>query len=95
MLCTCIFNMHTSEASDHLCPLSPSPSPSLSLSLSLYRRRTQSVGNMLDEEGMRPRKYENVTDRELAKQAQLASTQLSRGPKRPPMPLPRPARPEH
>ena len=65
------------------------------LSLSLCRRRTQSIRNILDEETTRPLKYENVTDKELAKHAQLASTQLPRGPKRPPMPLPRPARPEH
>ena len=77
------FIMHTSEAGDHLCPLS------------LCRRHTQSVGNILNEEDRRPRKYENVTDKELTKHAQLASTQLPRGPKRPPMPLPCPVRPEH
>ena len=63
----------------------------------LYRIRSNSIENFLDDND-RKQKYENVTDEDLAanKHALSASLQLvGGGSKKPPRPLPRPARPEH
>ena len=61
------------------------------------RIRSLSVENILDEkETEKSRKYENVTEEDLAaKHALSASTQLAALPRKPPMPLPRPSRSEH
>ena len=50
------------------------------------RSRSLSLGNMLDE--VKPQKYVNVSDQELA--AKQATIQPSKGSKKYPMPLPRP-----
>ena len=61
------------------------------------RIRSLSMENILDEkEAEKTRKYENVTEEDLAaKHALSASTQLTALPRKPPMPLPRPTRSEH
>ena len=70
------------------------------VTLCVSRMRSNSVENILDGDE-KNQKYENVTDEDLAvKHALSANHQQLSAPnggthKKPPMPLPRPARPEH
>ena len=61
--------------------------------------RSNSVENILDADE-KNQKYENVTDEDLAAKHALSASQQLSAPnggthKKPPMPLPRPARPDH
>ena len=66
------------------------------------RFRSNSVENILDDEDKK-QKYENVTDEDIAAKHALSSSHhpqqqmagLGMGPRKPPMPLPRPVRTEH